>query len=69
MSLYIKRYNEYGIDSLLRDKTRKPGKEPVSQERKDELCKIVFTGKPKDETYWSVRTLAKRVGIGKTWMC
>ena len=25
VSLYINRYNNYGIDSLLHDKTRKPG--------------------------------------------
>jgi hypothetical protein len=35
-SLYINRYNERGIDALLRDKTRKPGKEPISQEI--EIC-------------------------------
>jgi transposase len=64
VSLYINRYNEYGIDSLLRDKTRKPGKEPVSQEIKDELSRIVCTEKPLDETHWSCRTLAKRLGIG-----
>jgi transposase len=56
VSLYIRRYNEYGIDSLLRDKTRKPGKKPISQEKIDELCKIVCIEKPKDETHWSVRT-------------
>jgi transposase len=66
VSLYINRYNQYGIDSLLRDKTRKPGKEPISQEKKDEICKIVCTERPKDETHWSTRTIAKRVGIGHT---
>jgi len=30
VSSYINRYNACGIDSLLHDKTRKPGKEPVS---------------------------------------
>jgi transposase len=65
VSLYINRYNRYGIDSLLRDKTREPGKEPISQEKKDEIRKIVCTEKPKDETHWSVRTLARRVGVGK----
>jgi transposase len=66
VSLYINRYNEYGIDSLLRDKTRKPGKAPISQEIKDELSRIVCTEKPKDETHWSCRTLGKRLGIGHT---
>jgi transposase len=66
VSLYINRYNEQGIDSLLRDKSRKPGKQPVSQEIKDELCRIVCTEKPQDETHWSCRTLGRRLGIGST---
>jgi transposase len=66
VSLYVKRYNECGIESLLRDKTRKPGKRPIAQEKKNELLKIVCTEKPHDETHWSVRSLAGRLGIGKT---
>jgi transposase len=63
VSLYINRYNDGGIDSLLRDKTRKPGKEPVSQEKKDEVCRVACSEKPRGESHWSSRTLAKRVGI------
>ena len=63
VSLYIKRYNNFGIDSLLRDKTRKPGKEPVSRELKNEICRIACSEKPENETHWSTRTLARRVGI------
>ena len=66
VGLYINRYNKHGIDSLLRDKTRKPGKEPVSQKIKNEIYRLVCNEKPKDETHWSCRTLAKKVGIGKT---
>ena len=64
VSLYINRYNTYGIDSLLRDKTRKPGKKPISQEVKNEICRLVCNEKPPGETHWSCRTLAKKVGIG-----
>jgi transposase len=66
VGLYINRYNSFGIESLLRDKTRKPGKEPISQGIKDEICRLVCNEKPKGETHWSCRTLAKRVGIGHT---
>jgi len=66
VGLYINRYNKYGIDSLLQDKTRKPGKEPVSQKVKNEIYKLVCYEKPKSETHWSCRTLAKKTGIGKT---
>ncbi|WP_461257393.1 IS630 family transposase [Treponema sp. R80B11-R83G3] len=66
VSSYINRYNAYGINALLNDKTRKPGKEPVSQEIKNEICRLACNEKPKDETHWSSRTLAKRVGISHT---
>jgi transposase len=66
VGLYINRYNTYGIESLVKDKTRKPGKEPVSQDIKDEICRLVCNEKPKGETHWSCRALAKRVGIGHT---
>ncbi|MDR2717965.1 MAG: helix-turn-helix domain-containing protein [Treponema sp.] len=66
ISLYVNRYNTCGINSLLNDKTRKPGKEPVSQKIKNEICRLACNEKPKDETHWSSRTLAKRAGISHT---
>jgi len=54
------------VDSLLRDKTRKPGKGPVSQAVKNEICRLVCNEKPNGETHWSTRTLAKRVGVSHT---
>jgi len=58
----INRYNRHGLDSLLRDKTRKPGKTPVSQEVRNEICRLVCTERPQGETHWSSRTLARRIG-------
>jgi len=69
VSSYINRYNSGGLDSLLRDKTRKPGKEPVSQETKNEICRLVCSEKPAGETHWSSRELAKRVGISHSSVC
>jgi transposase len=66
VSLYINRYNTRGINSLLSDKTRKPGKKPISQEIINEICRLVCNEKPKDETHWSSRTLAQQVGISHT---
>jgi transposase len=66
VSAYINRYNALGINSLLHDKTRKPGKEPVSQDIKNEICRLVCTEKPKGETHWSSRTLARRTGVSHT---
>ena len=66
VSLYVNRYNTFGIDSLLHDKTRKPGKEPVSQEIKNEMYRLVCNEKPEDESHWSTRTLGRHVGISHT---
>ena len=66
VGLYINKYNTFGIQSLLSDKARKPGKEPISQEIKNEICRLACNEKPKGETHWSRRALAKRVGIGHT---
>jgi transposase len=65
-SLYIKRYNTNGIEALVRDKTRKPGKEKISQETKNEIYRLVCNEKPEGETHWNCRTLEQRVGIGHT---
>jgi transposase len=66
VSTFINRYNTDGINALLHDKIRKPGKAPISQEIKNEVCRQACSEKPKHETHWSSRTLAKRVGISHT---
>jgi transposase len=66
VGLYINRYNGCGLDSLLHDKTRKPGKEAINQEIKNEIYRLACNEKPKGETHWSCRSLAKRAGIGRT---
>jgi len=63
ISRYVRRYNNGGVNALLRDRTRKPGKPPVSIEVKNELCRIVCQEKPENATHWSTRQLAKRIGI------
>jgi transposase len=66
VSLYINRYNATGINSLLHDKTRKPGNEPISREMKNKVIQLACNEKPKNETHWSCRTLARRAGISHT---
>ncbi|MHB9294046.1 hypothetical protein Holit_03172 [Hollandina sp. SP2] len=63
---YVTRFNSDGLESLLKDKTRKPGKAPVSVETKHQICAIVCKEKPKDAPHGSVRSLAKRVGVSKS---
>jgi transposase len=64
VSKYVHRFNEGGVESLLRDKTRLPGKKPIPVEVKNELSRIVCNEKPENATHWSSRELAKRLGIG-----
>jgi transposase len=64
VSKYVHRFNEGGVESLLRDKTRLPGKKPIPVEVKNELSRIVCNEKPDNATHWSSRELAKRLGIG-----
>jgi transposase len=65
---YVKRYNAAGLDSLLHDKTRKPGTPPISEEIRNKVIEIACHEKPKDARtvgppHWSTRKLARRVGI------
>jgi transposase len=66
VSTEVKRYNENGIEALLHEKTRKPGKAPVSEEVKNEICNVACHEKPPEGTKWSVRKLAKRFKLGKS---
>jgi len=66
VSNYVKRYNEGGVEALLKDKTRKPGTAPIQPEAKDKLTRFVCQEKPKDGTHWSTRELSKRFGISHT---
>ena len=66
VSNYVKRYNEGGVEALLSDKTRKPGKAPISAELKNRLAQFVCQERPKDGTHWSTRELSERFGISHT---
>jgi transposase len=66
VSSFVNRYNQGGLDSLLRDKTRKSGTPPVSETIKNRVCTAACTEKPKDATHWSTRALAKRFHLGKS---
>jgi transposase len=66
VSTIVKRYNEGGLASLLRDKTRKPGKTPIDEALKNKICQTACHEKPKQATHWSVRELAKKFRVSKT---
>jgi transposase len=66
VSTLVNRYNSGGIAALLRDKTRKPGKAPLSEALKNSICETACHEKPENATHWSVRTLAEKYKVGKT---
>ena len=63
VSSHVKRYIEGGVEALLRDKTRRPGKAPIPRELQNRIVQMVCQEKPKNATHWSSRELSKRFGI------
>jgi transposase len=57
------RFAESGIDGLLRDKTRKPGKAPIAAETAARVVAIACTEPPHEATHWTGRAMAKAIGI------
>ena len=60
------RYVEEGVDGLLRDKTRAPGKKPLSAAVKRKVLAKTGSETPPNATHWSVRSMATAVGISHT---
>jgi transposase len=57
------RFMAEGVDGLLRDKTRKPGKPPLSAEIVQRVIALVTGRPPGETTHWTGRTLAKAAKI------
>ena len=57
------RFAEEGIDGLLRDKTRPPGKAPLSPETVAKVLSITCSEPPGEITHWTGRAVAGIVGI------
>jgi transposase len=57
------RYGEEGIDGLLRDKTRKPGRAPLPTSTVAEVLALTCSEPPGEATHWTGRAMAKAVGI------
>ena len=58
------RFMQEGVDGLLRDKTRKPGKPPLPAETVQRVIDLTLADPPGETTHWSVRAMAKVAGIG-----
>ena len=57
------RFMTDGVDGLLRDKTRPPGKAPISDAVVAEIIEKTLHETPPEATHWTVRDMAKVMGI------
>jgi len=57
------RFAEQGADGLLRDRTRKPGKPPITAETVARVVALTCGAPPHQATHWTGRAMARAVGI------
>jgi transposase len=57
------RFMAEGIDGLLRDRTRPPGKAPVPADRTAEIVRLTQAPPPHEATHWTARAMAETAGL------
>src|SRR6516165_2162945 len=57
------RFAESGVEGLLRDRTRKPGKPPIAAETIARVVALTCTEPPHQATHWTGRAMTKAIGI------
>jgi transposase len=57
------RFAEIGVEGLLRDKTRKPGKAPIPAETVARVVALTCSAPPHEATHWTGRAMAREAGI------
>lgn len=57
------RFMEAGIAGLIKGKTKKPGKKPLSDDIRHKVLEIAVKQKPENATHWSLRMLGAQIGI------
>ena len=57
------RFAEEGVDGLLRDKTRKPGKKPLPAATVAKILALPCGKPPRGATHWTGRRVAEAVGV------
>ena len=58
-----RRYAEAGVDGLLRDRTRKPGKAPLGEATVRRVVALTCGEPPGETTCWTGRAMAEAVGV------
>jgi transposase len=57
------RFMREGIEGLLRDKTRPPGKAPLASKTADRIVALTLAPPPHEATHWTVRAMAKKAKV------
>ena len=57
------RFMAEGVDGLLRDKTRPPGRAPIESGRVAEVVRLTQSDPPHEATHWTARAMAKASGL------
>jgi transposase len=57
------RFMETGVDGLLRDKSRPPGKAPLDEALLERVVELTLGEPPSEATHWSGRAMAAAAGI------
>ena len=57
------RFLEEGVDGLLYDIPHRRGRTPISQEKVTELIELAMSPPPAHSSHWTLRALAKQLGI------
>ena len=52
-----------GVNGLLRDRSRPPGKAPIPPERVAEIARLTQQAPPHEATHWTLRAMAKVAGV------
>ena len=60
------RFMAEGVEGLTRDKTRTPGKQPLSTDTVQRVVDLALGPPPGEETHWTGRMLAKAAGDRKS---
>ena len=61
-----RRYMAKGVDGLLRDATRPPGRKPLTAETIKRVVHMTLHERPANATQWSARSMAKAAGVSYT---
>src|ERR1700732_390520 len=59
-------FAEAGVEGLVKGRSKPPGRKPISAAIKLKVVEKAVKERPVNATHWSVRTMAKEMGISRT---